>query len=134
MESAELVQHPELFQTRTVTAEVCQRCTEQEEVTIRPKPAPPKPRAKPKLGEGGSIIYKKEGWEPPPTPPGYRRKSNDLESDDAWVMVPEHPLCQHLKLVEVEKESCGCLRLIPTCKLDNETIQPGQCERCPNKK
>jgi hypothetical protein len=96
---------------------------------------PPKVTKPPRVLEDGAIIYEKEGWEPPPVPPGYRRKSDDLSSPDAWILVPEKPLCKQLKLLQVEKE-CGCIRVSPICAHNgkHEIIERERCSQCPHRK
>jgi hypothetical protein len=95
----------------------------------------PQPKA-PKIHDDGSIVYEKTNWEPPPVPPGYKRKSDDLTSPDAWVLVRTEPLCEHCKLVQLHRESCDCVRVIPTCTYRGkaQNIQLDQCDACPNRK
>ena len=95
-----------------------------------PEPLPPE------IQEDGTIVYPKIGWEPPPVPPGYKRKSDDLGSEDAWTLVRIQPLCRFCKLVQVKRGNCGCLRVVPTCTYrgKSENIDVDRCESCPDKK
>lgn len=88
--------------------------------------------AVPTVHPDGSLVYEKEGWEPPPCPPGYHRKSEDLKSDDAWILLRDEPLCKHAILRQVHRASCSCIRIIPTCQYNGQSvdISIGKCEEC----
>lgn len=90
----------------------------------------------PEIRDDGTIIYPKIGWEPPPVPPGYKRKSDDLSRDDAWTLVRIEPLCTFCKLVQTRRKNCGCLRVVPTCTYrgKSENIDFDRCDSCPDKK
>lgn len=66
----------------------------------------------------GTIVYERKpgDWEPPKDHAGYRRKSNDLRSDDAWVFIPLWPKCEKRFLNTKRKTGCGCLLVEMTCK------------------
>lgn len=99
--------------------------------------APRSEKVKPVIAEDGSTItYARDGWEPPPPIPGYRRVSDDLTNDGAWSFIRNSPPCKCLKLMEIEKPSCGCTRVLPTCTLRGKllNIKPNQCETCPDQK
>ncbi len=89
----------------------------------------------PRILDDATIVYEKVGWEPPPVPPGYKRKSDDFKSRDAWILVRIEPMCKHCKLVQIRKPGCDCLRIVPTCTYHgkSENIQLDQCSSCPNK-
>jgi len=96
----------------------------------------PPPESAPQMLDDGSIVYEKVGWEPPPVPRGYRRKSDDLTHQDAWILVREKPLCKHCKLVRIQRADCDCLKLIPTCTRRGraKNIQLDECDTCQNRK
>lgn len=123
-----------------VTEGICNQCSSRdganqpEQRTIAERQASGKSRKgsgePPMVTPNGTLIYVKEGWQPPPCPPGYKRQSNDLKHKDAWTLVPMKPLCKHIELVPKEIAACGCCRVIPTCtyqgrslKLTSETCQ-----------
>ena len=148
--AAELLKRPELFCTRAVSPANCQGCIYQEPVMVRPKSRESSEqhpegapvalseghlrRIPPTITDDGTIIYQKEGWEPPPVPPGYRRQSEDLSSTDAWVLVRETPLCKHVVLHRVKKKSCGCTSVIFVCthRGKAENISGTKCDSCPH--
>lgn len=74
----------------------------------------------PKVLEDGTLVYEQNGWEPPQDHEGYRRKSNDPRSPEAWMFVPTWNPCQHRKFVNGVKP-CGCLKINAVCT----------CEACP---
>lgn len=86
----------------------------------------------------GTIVYERKpgDFEPPRDHKGYRRKSDDLRSDDAWVFIPEWPHCPHRELNQTRKTGCGCLLIEMTCK-DNrspyyrELVELEMCQGCP---
>lgn len=122
-----------------VTEDICNQCSSREGANQPVQRAmAEKPSEKPSEGSGepptitpnGTLIYVKEGWQPPPCPPGYRRRSNDLKHKDAWILEPMKPPCKHIDLVIGEVAACGCHRVIPTCvyqgrlmKLTSDTCQ-----------
>ncbi len=62
----------------------------------------------------GTLVYIKRGWEPPAIPDGYKRKSNDFKSPDAWVMIPILVPCSTRTFME-EKGSCGAVKIMYHC-------------------
>ena len=92
----------------------------------RPEKAPGTP---PTITPAGTLIYVRDGWEPPSPPPGYHRKSDDLARDDAWVFVRNEPLCEHENLVQTKKAACGCIRVVPTCVYHGRSI-PIKLDAC----
>ncbi len=84
----------------------------------------------PEITSLGTLIYPKTGWEVPPCPPGYQRRSSDSESDDAWILDPIRPLCKHLSLLVAEKGSCGYHRIKRRCCLIKSFIGPKTCDDC----
>lgn len=89
----------------------------------------------PQMLDDGSIVYEKVGWEPPPVPRGYKRKSDDLAHRDAWILVRKKPLCKHCKLVRIRRANCDCLKLIFTCTRRGraKNIQLDECDTCQNR-
>ena len=149
--AAELLKRPELFRARAVSPANCKGCIYQEPVTVLPKSresseqhqADQAPaalseghlkRIPPTITDDGTIIYQKEGWEPPPVPPGYQRQSEDLSSRDAWVLVRTTPLCKHVVLHQVKKKSCNCTSVIFVCthRGKAENISGTKCDSCPH--
>ena len=96
----------------------------------------PPPESAPRMLDDGSIVYKKVGWEPPFVPPGYKRKSDDLTHQDAWILVRKEPLCKHCELVRIRRANCDCLKLVFTCtrKGRAKNIQLDECSTCQNRK
>ncbi len=80
----------------------------------------------------GTLVYNKEGWEPPPVPPGYHRKSEDLTSRDAWIFILDKPLCKHLVLHKIKSPACKCVRVIPACRFEEKLriAMRSKCSKC----
>ena len=145
--AAELIKDSKWFRKRRIAYDQCQGCLEGEDpdptlresslkTTIRdPRteggavvPEESDTDTRPNILDNGTIVYARVGWEPPPVPPGYQRKSHDLTSDDAWVLVRKEPLCQHCSLLRIRRENCNCLRIVPTCTYQgkSENLRSGQ--------
>ena len=123
----ERVKHPEFYQTRVVSGETCLACPECEagftfkaELTMQ---------GRPRETSDGELVYPKRGWEPPPVPDGYRRKSPDLRTSDAWVMIPILPEC-NVREPRIEYANCGAARYSYFCALRNATVTARQCLEC----
>jgi hypothetical protein len=139
---SELIKYPELYKQKIVTIETCLACRGLDKKLsaiqsdfILPKPIPIR---KPQLLKDGTIIYPKEktDWEPPPVPVGYRRKSNDPQSSDAWIFVPEKPFCIYAAFEKKQSTSCGCERYVLNCIKDGKKIpilSEKICQNCPYK-
>lgn len=84
---------------------------------------------KPRVSADGTIAYPKRGWEPPPVPDGYRRKSNHLASPDAWIMVPVLPTCKH-RTQQIEHTPCNAARMTYHCTVKGEPTNAVRCQRC----
>jgi hypothetical protein len=84
----------------------------------------------PEITPLGTLIYARTGWEAPPVPFGYRRKTSDLSNDDAWVLEPIHSVCKHLELVPAEVGACGYHRVAKRCLLVDSFVGPKTCEFC----
>ena len=82
------------------------------------------------IGPLGTLIYQRDGWEPPPCPPGYVRESLDPTSDFAWVLHPEKDPCEHLEILPAEKGSCGYRRVKRRCRDIDSFIGPATCSTC----
>ena len=132
---------------RQVTPRICLRCktTEREEKlprqegkfqpkierSGRPSEKPQEAHTEPpEITPLGTLIYARTGWEPPPCPPGYVRRSSDLESDDAYILDPIQTLCKHLSLLVAEKGSCGYHRIKRRCCLIKSYVGPTTCGDC----
>lgn len=81
----------------------------------------------------GVVVYPKRGWEPPPPIEGYRRKSTNPRSNDAWVFIPEWMDCP-FRVEEIRRrENCRCLTLVNTCthpKMQGRVVGTAICEAC----
>ena len=92
-----------------------------------PQIAPIEP---PVINPLGTLTYARTGWEPPPCPPDYHRRSSDLNSDGAWILEPAKPICKHLKLSVAERGACGYCRVKRHCGLVDSFIGPRTCGTC----
>lgn len=134
----EAVKNSELFKQRVITIEDCVNCKEIDgtfQLILKPNQIEPVAK-KPELLKDGTIVYEKEGWEPPPAPPGYRRKSEDPKSKDAWVLVPEQPFCIYVEFEKKKAEGCGCERYSLICTREGKRIlllQKETCQECPHR-
>lgn len=86
---------------------------------------------RPRIYSDGTVVYPKRGWEPPPVPEGYVRKTKNLRSLDAWKFVPKFKLCSHRVFKEGEK-SCGCVTMLLHCNRSGELVKinEAQCQDC----
>lgn len=81
----------------------------------------------------GTVIYPKCGWEPPPSIEGYRRKSNNPRSIEAWMFVPEWVDCSFRAEETRRRESCRCLTLVNVCKhpkMQGKVVGTAICDAC----
>lgn len=94
-------------------------------------PVDPKSRTfkQPRILEDGTMIYEKVGFEPPSLPPGYKRKSDDPHSEDAWVLVPLWPSCKHRESIW-QPAPCGCMGLLTFCTKLNQSAPYERCKGC----
>ena len=127
---------------RPVTPRNCLRCTTAERGEksphtgkFRPKIEPSEKPQKahtdpPEINPLGTLIYARTGWEPPPCPLGYIRRSSDVESDDAWVLDPIKVPCKHLSLLPAEVGGCGYHRIKRRCRIIKSFIGPKTCDDC----
>lgn len=84
----------------------------------------------------GTLVYPHRGFEPPPLIPGYRRKSNNPRSGDAWVMIPEWQDCKYRCRIELQKTTCRCLTFAFTCNHPDYVgphLSAEICKSCPLK-
>lgn len=121
----------------------CEGCLISGGTALEIRSPPPRPSQTPSQGPQeahgeppeitplGHLIYRRTGWEPPPTPPGYRAQSSDPNDDGAWVLEPMEPICKHLELVPAETGSCGYRRVAKRCKLVQSFIGQRTCKTCP---
>ncbi len=120
---------------RIVKPWTCNECSEIMRTGIPPETLKKGSGTPPVIDPDGTLTYSSMGWEPPPCPPGYRRKSDDLESQDAWVLEPTEPLCKYIKLVLGRGTSCRCRRVIPTCVYEGKSSKTDSqtCPQCDHK-
>lgn len=83
---------------------------------------------KPRIMTDGTICFPKRGFEPPPVPAGYRRKSNNLRNPDAWIMLPILKPCEH-RTTSIEYGECGSCTIIYFCKGDR-LYDLSKCIKC----
>lgn len=118
---------------RIVHRETCDNCT-QIQVAGIPSERLQEPHTRDvEITPLGTLIYARMGWEPPPCPPGYRSRSSDAESDDAWILDPIGEVCKHLELVPADTGACGYRRIARRCKLVESFIGPRTCMTCERK-
>lgn len=123
--------------SKAVTEDVCDTCPLRQEITPRiydHSTTHDLAYGAPKVLDDGTLVYEKKGFEPPQEHDGYRRKSNDLRSPEAWQFVPVWPPCRHRKFMNGIKP-CGCLRITAVCVCEQCPLFRGQvslaqCESC----
>lgn len=86
---------------------------------------------RPNKASDGVLSYPKRGWEPPKVPDGYRRKTNDLKSADAWIFIPILPSCKHRTSV-TGTGHCGAQSIKYSCK-SVRLYDLSRCWRCDEK-
>lgn len=84
---------------------------------------------KARLLDDGTLVVEKVGWEPPAVPKGYRRKSNDLRSEDAWVFLSEYPACPKRQLL-LDQAPCGKLDVKAICRDGVRLVNLETCRKC----
>jgi len=84
---------------------------------------------RPRIMSDGVITYPKRGWEPPSIPAGYRRKTENLKSADAWIFIPILPECQH-RPQEIEHGHCGACKITYFCTKGPERIRIHDLSTC----
>lgn len=125
-----------------VAPETCEACPLRSVIAPPPGPILDERAAiarnfgQPKVMADGSLVYERRAgdWEPPPPHHGYRPKSSDPRSDDAWMLVPVWPVCPFRQMANRVRE-CGCLRIVAVCT-SKESGHEGQvdlatCLACP---
>lgn len=128
-----------------VTPLTCLRCTVFDREVLSPRQAgrpftglseipsetpPVAPREPPEITPLGTLKYVRSGWEPPPCPPGYVRRSSDLQSDDAYVLDPIRTPCEYLYLTPAEVGNCGYHRVKRWCRSIKSYVGSKTCETC----
>ncbi len=83
---------------------------------------------RPRIMVDGVMTYPKRGWEPPPVPAGYRRKSANLRTADAWIFIPLLPVCEY-RIQTISYGSCGAASITYTCK-GNPLVDLSGCHTC----
>jgi hypothetical protein len=89
----------------------------------------------PSVLPGGVLVYKQTGWEPPPPHHGYRRKSDDIKSPDAWTFIPLWPPCRYREMHNAVRP-CGCLQINASCicphaEHNGQPVTISLCQACP---
>lgn len=89
----------------------------------------------PRIMEDRSLVYQRVDKKPPSVPAGYRRKSEDLSSDDAWVFIPDWPVCEDREMAST-LQKCGCIKMDAMCasRACNRyglPVTPDICAQCP---
>jgi hypothetical protein len=115
---------------KRVEPETCAQCSVRdgsataEKRTVNPSTT----HARPRLLDGGVIAYPKRGWEPPPVPDGYQRKSQNLQSPDAWIFIPILPACDQ-RTRNITYSACGAAQVTYRCEQHGE-IPIERCQSC----
>lgn len=141
---AELLKRPCYLKPREVSAADCLACTDREppmgveelarfvSVEALPEVVDEAPAVLP----DGTIVFRRPpgSTAPPPVPAGYRRRSSDITSDDAWILVPDFDPCRYFRLIETRAEDCDCIRLQPRCVRDSGSeLAKDTCAACPHR-
>jgi len=124
---------------RPVKPKDCRECSEDTRLIKLPVSAASKPTSGtpsetlqeahtglPEITPLGTLIFTRTHWEPPPCPPGYHR----ADTEAAWVLKPDVPVCKYLELGSGEVGSCGYPRLTRHCQLVKSFVGPKTCETC----
>ena len=122
----EKIRHPEYYQAKQVAPETCLACPECEK-GFDPKISM---QERPREMSDGSLVYIKRGWEPPSVPDGYRRKSENLHSSEAWVMLPILPECSR-RWKKTTYSKCGAARITYLC--NGKDVTGKECMKCGGK-
>lgn len=117
-----------------VTADICNRCSFRKGINEPEKRimAEEKTHGRPRFFSDGTIAYPKRGYEPPPCPVGYRRKSKDLKNSDAWIFLPILPTCPD-RHREIEYGRCGAASITYFCTRKSERMRIydlSTCNKC----
>lgn len=122
-----------------LAAEDCATCPVRVFTRLRPPgycdlPVINRDFGEPKVMPNGTLVYPKNGWEPPKVPEGYRRKSDDLKSEDAWTFVPEWPPCIDREMANTVL-SCGCIKINAMCASSDspshgKQVTVDNCRQC----
>jgi hypothetical protein len=83
---------------------------------------------RPNKATDGTLTYPQRGFEPPPVPAGYRRKTANLKIADAWTFIPILKPCGH-RTHETETGSCGAQSIKYFCK-GTRIHDLSRCDRC----
>ncbi len=116
-----------------VNQETCENCAQIKVAGIPPQRPQEAHMGDVEIGPLGTLIYTRTHWEPPPCPPGYRARSSDQNSNDAWILEPIDVVCKHLELVPSDTGACGYQRAAKRCKLVQSFIGQRSCSICPRK-
>lgn len=129
---------------KNVTAEICASCPLRVPIPVIPpnykeQQVTARDFQQPKAMPDGSLVYEKTGLglDPPICPGGYKRKSEDFSTNDAWVFVPLWPECRDRQQVNTVSP-CGCISVHPFCTSaaigndkNNRLVVLNDCEGCP---
>jgi hypothetical protein len=72
-------------------------------------------QGKPTKTVDGRLVYPQRGFEPPPVPAGYIRKTTNMKSPDAWTFIPIIPPCDD-RTHETKTGSCGSQSIYYFCR------------------
>jgi hypothetical protein len=121
---------------KRVTEDICNSCSHREGAnqSEQRSMAEDTTHGRPRFFPDGTIAYPKRGYEPPPIPPGYRRKCADLKNSDAWIFLPVLPACRDRKH-EIEYGHCGACKISYYCANNHEGIKVrihdlSTCNKC----
>jgi hypothetical protein len=85
-------------------------------------------QGRPQKAPDGTLTYPQRGFEPPPVPFGYRRKTTDLKNADAWTFIPIIPPCDD-RTHETTTGNCGAQSIKYFCK-GIRFYDLSKCGRC----
>jgi hypothetical protein len=82
----------------------------------------------------GTIVYEKDGWEPPREIEGYQR-----DPENAWRFLPLWNICALRHQIAVRYANCGCIGIItrcnnPQCSVFMQRVSHNQCNQCDKRK
>lgn len=129
---------------QTVSPAYCETCPLRRELPKKPTdldcPITAPEYRQPKLLTDGTLVYERPADDGyfhalPDVPTGYKRKSTDKASDDAWVFVPLWPKCLDRKYANKMKP-CGCIEMVQvcnsqSCEYNGKPVTTTICEACP---
>ena len=85
----------------------------------------------PRVMPNGEIHYPRKGKEPPADVRGYKRKSENPASSDAWKFVPDIPDCKQ-RTLQLYTRGCGKVGVHIVCNLSKTGCLYENWNPCPN--